>query len=48
MIFVRLSTPPFVLSEVEGRQAQRSCSAPFDYALRAPLRTNEIWLEAAE
>ena len=31
----------FVLSEVEGR-GETGVPAPFDYALRAPLRTNEI------
>jgi threonylcarbamoyladenosine tRNA methylthiotransferase MtaB len=34
-----LSQPPFVLSEVEGR-SETVVPAPFDYALRAPLRTN--------
>ena len=35
-----LAQPPFVLSEVE-RPSDTVVPAPFDYALRAPLRTNE-------
>jgi hypothetical protein len=27
-------------AEVEGHGSQPLCQAPFDYALRAPLRTN--------
>ena len=36
-----LARPPFVLSEVEGR-SEAVVPSPFDYALRAPLRTNEV------